>query len=311
MSAPPLEGGQDDDDILGFPGDGFVDKTDVNPGVLVEQDEEGEDTRSNEGSDKKRKKSAVVAPDGHVTDRIKELRPKITGSNREDNEWTKVLRAKLDQKTVEGAREAQAARARGRGSSSSRKICPTRVMLPAPRPASAERRQRRCSKICAQRKTSVFCLPGKHTAAATTGHRRGARGSRTSLSLLRLMLRTRLVAEASVTVVDGICLMLADRRVEYSHSSSVSEYSRHFCVCNTNCSSFFLFFGKTGNAHTHGVTRRRTNTLPVEIRRRIDARSCVPSGCSLPVSFKTFRCAGSTDSSPLVPVFITPGELKP
>jgi hypothetical protein len=37
MSAPTLEGGQDDDDILGFPGDGFVDKTDGNPGVLVVQ----------------------------------------------------------------------------------------------------------------------------------------------------------------------------------------------------------------------------------------------------------------------------------
>jgi hypothetical protein len=33
MSAPALEGGEDDDDMLGFPGDGFVDKTDVNPGV--------------------------------------------------------------------------------------------------------------------------------------------------------------------------------------------------------------------------------------------------------------------------------------
>ena len=71
MSAPALEGGQDDDDILGFPGDGFVDKTDANPGVLVEQDEEGDDTRSNEGSAKKRRTSAVVAPDGHVTARIK------------------------------------------------------------------------------------------------------------------------------------------------------------------------------------------------------------------------------------------------
>ena len=122
---------------------------------------------------------------------------------------------------------------------------------------------------------------------------------------------TRLVAEASVKLVDGICLKLAGRRVEYSHSSSVSEYSRHFCVCNTNCGSFFLFVGKTGNAHTHGVARRRTNTLPVENRRGIDAPSCVPSGFSLPLSFKTFRCAGSTDSGPLVPGFITPGELKP
>jgi hypothetical protein len=47
------------------------------------------------------------------------------------------------------------------------------------------------------------------------------------------MLRTRLVTEGSVKVVDGICLMMTGRRVEYSHSSSVSEYGRHFCVCNT------------------------------------------------------------------------------
>ena len=48
MSAPVSEGGQDDDDILGFPGDGFVDKTDVNPGVFGEQDEEGDDSRMDE-----------------------------------------------------------------------------------------------------------------------------------------------------------------------------------------------------------------------------------------------------------------------
>jgi hypothetical protein len=42
------EGGQDDDDILGFPGDGFVDKTDANSGVLGEQDEKGDDTRMEE-----------------------------------------------------------------------------------------------------------------------------------------------------------------------------------------------------------------------------------------------------------------------
>ena len=101
MSAPALEGGQDDDDILGFPGDGFVDKTDTNPGVLGEQDEEGDDARSTESSAKKRRKSAVVAPDDHVTARIKKLKQQITGSKREDNEWTKVLRAKLDQETVE------------------------------------------------------------------------------------------------------------------------------------------------------------------------------------------------------------------
>ena len=53
MSAPALEGGQDDDDILGCPGDGFVDKTDANPGVLVEEDEEGDDSRSNGGIPKR------------------------------------------------------------------------------------------------------------------------------------------------------------------------------------------------------------------------------------------------------------------
>jgi hypothetical protein len=31
MSAPETEGGQDYDDILGFPGDGFKDKDDANP----------------------------------------------------------------------------------------------------------------------------------------------------------------------------------------------------------------------------------------------------------------------------------------
>ena len=52
--------------------------------------------------------------------------------------------------------------------------------------------------------------------------------------------------------------------------------------------------------------------MPVEIRRWIDARCCVlSSDCNLPLSFKTFHCAGSTDSRLLVPVFITPGELKP
>ena len=42
MSATAAEGGQGDDDILGFPGDGFEDKTDATPGVLGEQDEEGD-----------------------------------------------------------------------------------------------------------------------------------------------------------------------------------------------------------------------------------------------------------------------------
>ena len=52
MSAPTSEGAtegrQDDDDVLGFPGDGFVDNTDANPGVLGEQDEEGDDSRMDE-----------------------------------------------------------------------------------------------------------------------------------------------------------------------------------------------------------------------------------------------------------------------
>ncbi len=78
-----------------------MDKTVANPGVLGEQDEEGDDTRSNEGSARKRRKSAVVEPDGHVTARIKQLKQKITGSKREDNEWTKMLRSKLDQETVD------------------------------------------------------------------------------------------------------------------------------------------------------------------------------------------------------------------
>ena len=44
MSVPVSEGGQDDDDVLGFPGDGCVDKTDANPDVFGEQDEEGDDS---------------------------------------------------------------------------------------------------------------------------------------------------------------------------------------------------------------------------------------------------------------------------
>jgi hypothetical protein len=66
----------------------------------------------------------------------------------------------------------------GTGSSSSHKTCRSRGMLPAPRSASAERRQKRFSRLCAYRKTSVLSLPGKHTAAATTARRRGECGSR-------------------------------------------------------------------------------------------------------------------------------------
>ena len=93
MSAPASEGAtegrQDDDDVLGFPGDGFVDNTDANPGVLGEQDEEGDDSRmdetgasSSQGSGKKRKKSAVLAPDAFVTTRIKVLKQTITNGRR-------------------------------------------------------------------------------------------------------------------------------------------------------------------------------------------------------------------------------------
>ena len=48
-----------------------------------------------------RKKSAVLAPDAFVTDRMKALKRVIAGSKKEDNEWTKMLRAKLDQQTVD------------------------------------------------------------------------------------------------------------------------------------------------------------------------------------------------------------------
>ena len=95
MSAPAEEGGQDDDDILGFPGDGFEDKTDANPGVSTEQDQEGDDPQMDEvagssvqDSGKKSKKTVVVPTDVLVTDRIKTFKKTITGSKYEDNEWT-------------------------------------------------------------------------------------------------------------------------------------------------------------------------------------------------------------------------------
>ena len=46
-------------------------------------------------------KSAVLPPDTFVTDHIKTLKRSIAGSKKEDNEWTKMLRAKLDQQTVD------------------------------------------------------------------------------------------------------------------------------------------------------------------------------------------------------------------
>ena len=45
MSGPTLERWQDDDDILGFPGDGFVDKTDANPGNRMRKVMTHESTR--------------------------------------------------------------------------------------------------------------------------------------------------------------------------------------------------------------------------------------------------------------------------
>ena len=49
----------------------------------------------------------------------------------------------------------------------------------------------------------------------------------------------------------------------------------------------------------------------MENRRGIDAPCCVPSGCILPLSFKTFRCTGSPDSGSIIPGFITSCELLP
>ncbi len=47
------------------------------------------------------------------------------------------------------------------------------------------------------------------------------------------MLQTRTVTETSVMVVDGMCWMYADNSPDKcSQSSSVSEYRRHFYVCN-------------------------------------------------------------------------------
>jgi hypothetical protein len=48
MSAPAAEGGQDYDDILGFPGDGFKDKDDANPAEAREPAVDGGDTQMNE-----------------------------------------------------------------------------------------------------------------------------------------------------------------------------------------------------------------------------------------------------------------------
>ena len=102
-------------------------------------------------------------------------------------------------------------------------------------------RQKKSFQLCGcvhTRKDTAKCTRKKETA-----------GSQSWITCPTFMVLKRtqiiLVSEASVKMVDGICLMLTDRRVEYSHSRSVSEYIRHFCVCHTHCGSFFLFVGKT------------------------------------------------------------------
>ena len=107
MSVPEAEGGQDQDDILGFPGDGFQDpevgdpletmQVDLDSGAAEMTEQAG---GSHPSSAKKRKKSAPVPPDEVVGDRIKQLQAKITGVKTADNEWTQTLRDKLDADTV-------------------------------------------------------------------------------------------------------------------------------------------------------------------------------------------------------------------
>jgi hypothetical protein len=77
------------------------------PDETTGRDLDGGDTPMDEsgsaggqGSVKKRKKSAVVPPDEFVTDRIKTLKKPICGVNREDNQWTSLLREQLHHDTV-------------------------------------------------------------------------------------------------------------------------------------------------------------------------------------------------------------------
>ncbi len=86
MSPPEVEGGQDHDDILGFPGDGYQDPEDGGPPETMDEDLDSGAARMTEesaGSDpssaKKHRKSAPVLPDKFVGDRIKELKTTITG----------------------------------------------------------------------------------------------------------------------------------------------------------------------------------------------------------------------------------------
>ena len=104
-----MEGGQDHDDILGFPGDGFQDPQDGGPPETMEEDLDSgaapmtqEAPGSVPSSAKKRKKSVPVPPDEFVGDRIKELKTRITGLKSADNAWTQTLRDKLDPDTVKG-----------------------------------------------------------------------------------------------------------------------------------------------------------------------------------------------------------------
>jgi hypothetical protein len=103
MSVPEAEGGQDDDDILSFPGDGFQDPEDGDPPETMEPDLHSgvtpmteEAAVSGPTSAKKHKKSVPVPPDEFVGDRVfKTLKTRITGLKSADNPWTQTLRDKL------------------------------------------------------------------------------------------------------------------------------------------------------------------------------------------------------------------------
>jgi hypothetical protein len=107
MSGLEAEGGQDEDDILGFPGDGFLDPEVGDPLDTMQEDFDGGAAEmtgqaggSHASSAKKRKKSAPVPPDEVVVDRIKQMKTQITGRKAADNAWTQTLRDKLDPDTV-------------------------------------------------------------------------------------------------------------------------------------------------------------------------------------------------------------------
>jgi hypothetical protein len=99
MAVPEAEGGQEQDDILGFPGDGFQDpevgdpletmQVDLDSGASEMTEHAG---GSHASSAKKRKNSAPVPPDEVVGDRIQQLKTKITGLKTVDNEWTQSIR---------------------------------------------------------------------------------------------------------------------------------------------------------------------------------------------------------------------------